>query len=90
MTEIEAIGYTTEDAEKAEEVIRDLARKAGVAVEEAADAVYKVLRELPPIGEAEIAMIRCNPSLSWFQKWRLIRSIRKDQRRKQRGKKRKI
>ena len=66
MTEIEAMGYTTEDAEKA------------------ADAVYKVLRELPPIGEAEIAMIRCNPSLSWFQKWRLIRSIRKDQRRKQR------
>ncbi len=81
MTEIEAMGYTTEDAEKAEEVIWDLARKAGVTAEEAADAVYKVLRELPPIGEAEIAMIRRNPSLSWFQKRRLIRSIRKDQRR---------
>lgn len=83
MTEIEAMGYTTEDAEKVEEVIWDLARKAGVTADEAADAVYKVLRALPPIGEAEIAMIRCNPSLSWFQKWRLIRSIRKDQRRKQ-------
>lgn len=83
MTKIEAMGYTTEDAKKVEEVIRDLARKAGVTADEAADAVYKILEKLPPIGEAEIAMIRCNPSLSWFQKWRLIRSIRKDQRRKQ-------
>lgn len=33
--------------------------------------------------DTEIAMIRCNPSLSWIQKWRLIRSIRKDQRRKE-------
>lgn len=83
MTKIEAMGYTTEDVKKVEEVIRDIARKVGVTAEEAADVVYKVLRELPPIGEAEIAMIRCNPSLSWFQKRRLIRSIRKDQRRKQ-------
>lgn len=51
MTEIEAMGYTTEDAEKVEEVIRDLARKAGVTADEAADAVYKVLRELSLIGE---------------------------------------
>lgn len=76
------MGYTTEDAEKVEEAIRDLARKAGVTADEAADAVYKVLGKLPPIGEAEIAMIRCNSSLSWFQKWRIIRSIRKDQKRK--------
>lgn len=51
MTEIEAMGYTTEDAEKAEEVILDIARKAGVSAEKAADAVYKVLRELSLIGE---------------------------------------
>lgn len=61
MTKIEAMGYTTEDAKKVEEVIRDLARKAGVTADEAADAVYKILEKLPPIGEAEIAMIRCNP-----------------------------
>lgn len=49
MTKIEAMGYTTEDAEKVEEIIRDIARKSGVPADKVANAIYKVLGVLSPI-----------------------------------------
>ena len=47
-------------------------------MEEAGKAIAEVMRTLPPIGDNEIEMIRKNPNLSIFQKWKLIRAIRKD------------
>ena len=49
----------------------------GVSSEDAANRIFEALRKLPPIGETEINLIRRNPSLNIFQKWRLIREIRK-------------
>ena len=47
----------------------------GVTMQEAVDALTKIVRRLPPIGEEEIKMIKSNPSLSIIQKWLLIREI---------------
>lgn len=45
--------------------------------EEAAEAISKVMKQLPPLGEDEISMIKRNPNLNFFDKWRLIRDIKK-------------
>lgn len=52
-------------------------RTNGVTMQKAADALAKVLRRLPPVGEEEIKMIKSNPSLSIIQKWLLIREIKR-------------
>lgn len=54
-----------------------IARAMGITAAEAAEAIGRVMRHLPPIGETEIEQIKRNPSLSRFQKWRLIREIKK-------------
>ena len=51
-------------------------RTNGVTMQEAADALTKMVRRLPPVGE-EIKMIKSNPSLSIIQKWLLIRKIKR-------------
>lgn len=48
-----------------------------VTMKEAAEALTKVMRLLPPSVESEIGMIKKNPSLTWFQKRRLIHAIRR-------------
>ena len=50
----------------------------GVTHEKAANAIYELVKKLPPPGENEINLIRRNPSLNIFEKWSLIRKIRKD------------
>ncbi len=52
----------------------------GVTAEEAATALTKAMRLLPPLGETEIELIKRNPNLSKFQKWRLIHMIKKEAR----------
>lgn len=52
-------------------------RTNGVTMQEAADALTKMVRRLPPVGEEEIKMIKSNPSLSIIQKWLLIRKIKR-------------
>ena len=54
-----------------------IARAMGITAAEAAEAIGRAMRHLPPIGETEIEQIKRNPSLSRFQKWRLIREIKK-------------
>ena len=54
-----------------------IARAMGITAAEAAEAIGRAMRSLPPIGETEIENIKHNPSLSRFQKWRLIREIKK-------------
>jgi len=76
MTEFEAMGYTAEQAEKFDRIARSIARASGVSVNEATQAICSAMRALPPLGDAEIAMIRNNPSLNIFQKLWLIHKIK--------------
>lgn len=73
------IEYTTEEIEKANETVLAIARTMGVTKEEAEGAVYGAIKNLPPPGETEIALIKKNPSLNRFQKRRLIKQIKKFQ-----------
>ena len=67
-------------AEEKAKIAGEIAYNMGITAAEAAEAaeaIGRAMRLLPPIGEAEIMNIKCNPSLSRFQKWRLIREIKK-------------
>lgn len=68
--------FNEQKAEKAK-IAAEIARNMGITAEEAAEAIARVMRALPPLGEEEINNIKRNPSLSRFQKWRLIREIKK-------------
>lgn len=68
--------FNEQEAEKAK-IAGEIARNMGITAAEAAEAIGRAMRSLPPIGEAEIENIKRNPSLSRFQKWRLIREIKK-------------
>lgn len=48
----------------------------GITTEE----MYIAVSNLPkiPFTEMDIVLIRSNPSLSWFQKWELIREVKKN------------
>lgn len=80
MTELEAMGYTVEQAEEVARIARSIAQTSGVSMNEATQAICSAcsaMRALPPLGDVEIAMIRANPSLNIFQKWWLIHKIKK-------------
>lgn len=49
----------------------------GITTAEAIERLEKINKLLPPLGKAEIEAIKQNPSLNIFQKWRLIRFIKK-------------
>ena len=68
--------FNEQEAEKAK-IVREIARNIGISEAEAAEAIGRVMRHLPPIGETEIEQIKRNPSLSRLQKWRLVREIKK-------------
>ncbi|MFR8867383.1 MAG: hypothetical protein ACLVG0_05205 [Lachnospiraceae bacterium] len=50
----------------------------GITVKEAAEALTAAMRLLPPPGKEDIELIKRNPTLSWWQKWKLIHQINKD------------
>lgn len=54
--------------------------KIGVSADDAEAVCRKMASLLPPIGETEISLIKSNPNISKFQKWRLIRNIRRQKR----------
>ena len=51
MTELEAMGYTAEQAEEIDKIARSIARTSGVPVDEATQAICSVIRELQLLGE---------------------------------------
>ena len=51
-------------------------RNYGVTTEEMCNAVSRLPKI--PFTEMDIALIRSNPSLSWFQKWKLVREVKKN------------
>ena len=60
-----------------ESTLQDALSKIGVSADDAAVACGEMVSLLPPIGETEISLIKSNPNISRFQKWRLIRNIRR-------------
>jgi hypothetical protein len=69
--------FNKEEVEKAAKIAGEIARYMGIMAAEAEEAIGRVMRHLPPIGEPEIEQIKRNPSLTRFQKRRLIREIKK-------------
>lgn len=51
-------------------------RSIGITTEEMSNALTRFMKLLPPPGENEILAIKNNPSLTKFQKRRLIKMIR--------------
>ena len=51
-------------------------RSYGITTEEMCNAISKLPKI--PFSEMDIALIKGNPSLSLFQKWKLIREIKKN------------
>lgn len=77
ITELEVAGYTVEQAEEVAGIARSIAQTLGIPMDRVTQTICSVIRTLPPPGDAEIAMIRDNPSLNIFQKWWLIHKIKK-------------
>ena len=54
--------------------------KVGTSVEEAAEAFQKLSACIGPFTEDDIQLVRMNPSLSPFEKFKIIRAMRKSMR----------
>ena len=68
------------DGESEERIISS----CGISMNEAIEAMERLMAAVPPFSELDIILIRNNPSLSWLQKQKLIAKIRK-QMQKNRG-----
>ena len=55
----------------------NLGNSYGVTLDEATEAMKKAMSLLPPPGATDIILIKANPSLNWFQKWKLCRFIKR-------------
>ncbi len=73
------------DMERIADAIHDLASLTEISFEEANMAIYRAMGLLKFDPQREIALIRMNPSLSRFQKWRLTRRILLDAKRKEKA-----
>ena len=73
------------DMERIADTIHDLASLTGISFEEAHMAICGAMGLLKFDPQREIALIRMNPSLSRFQKWRLTRRILLDAKRKEKA-----
>ncbi len=51
----------------------------GTTTNEAAEAISRAMKKLPPPGDEEIILISMNPSLNFLQKRQLIKQIRRMQ-----------
>lgn len=58
------------------DVLKSMA-SVGYTTEEALHGIARLSKYIPPLGEIDIEMIKQNPSLSFFQKWKLTRQIKK-------------
>lgn len=77
ITELETMGGTVEQAEEVARIARSIAETSGIPMDRVTRAICSVMRAPSPPGDAEIAMIRDNPSLNIFQKWWRIHKIKK-------------
>lgn len=49
----------------------------GITTKEAVEALTAAMRLLPSPGKEDIELIKRNPTLNWWQKWKLIRQIKR-------------
>ncbi len=56
--------------------LQAIANEYGVTAKEASEALIAAMRLLPPPGKEDIELIKRNPTLNWWQKWKLIRQIK--------------
>lgn len=54
----------------------NIMKSYGVTTKEMCNAVSNLPKI--PFSEMDIVLIRSNPSLSWFQKWKLVREVKKN------------
>lgn len=52
-------------------------KEIGVTTEEMGKAVEEFIKNIPPLSEGDIYLIKRNPSLSFFQKIKIIRRMKK-------------
>lgn len=57
------------------DVLKSMA-STGYTTEEALHGMERLSKYISPLGEIDIEMIKQNPSLSFFQKWKLTRQIK--------------
>lgn len=49
----------------------------GITTKEAVEALTAAMRLLPTPGKEDIELIKRNQTLNWWQKWKLIRQIKR-------------
>lgn len=52
-------------------------KEIGVTTEEMGEAAVELIKNIPPLSEKDIDLIKRNPSLSFFQKAKIIKRMRK-------------
>lgn len=78
--------YTdAKDAQRAAESLSLASAVTGVSASDMAEAIRTAMRSIEIDAEQETALIRANPCLSRFQKWKLTRMLRKAERRREEG-----
>lgn len=71
--------------QESREKIKKEETTVGYKMEELAKALQEIYRCMPLISKEDIGLVRRNPSLSFLQKWRIIRQIRKSMKNVQRA-----
>lgn len=71
-----------DELEEAVESLRQAAADSGVSCHEAAEAADRLSEAMAAEMDYEtmIKMIRSNPTLTWFEKWRITRKLKKEAR----------
>lgn len=49
----------------------------GVTAQEASDAIYNAMKKVKFDPQEEIALVKINPSISFIQRWLIIRRLKK-------------
>lgn len=58
----------------------------GLSVDEAVKAFQELSKVIPPFTEDDVLAVKMNPSLSFIEKYRLVRNMRKQMKRGERNK----
>lgn len=79
-----AAGNDCQRCQESREKIEKEENTVGYKTEELAKALRELCRCIPPITKEDIGLVMRNPSLSFLQKWRIIRKLRKSMKNTQR------
>lgn len=57
--------------------MKEIMKEIGVTTEEMGKAIAELAKNIPPPSQEDIDLIKKNPSLSFYQKAKIIRSMQK-------------